>query len=441
MHRLLALMAALDQIDAVVKIIRGAADDDDARAKLIALLTFVPHGARTPVPIDEQQANWILDMQLRRLHQLNRAHLGDDIAAKGARLDEIAGILDSEFGVRDIVVGELRETKKRFGTPRRTVLAGVDTAHTVAETNAGGTTAIVIATPVLVHVSVAGKAIVSEPPKRATVTSPLELADADSLLAVVPASSTDALIAVSARGTVYRTQAGNPEGRRGRGRTLAGLARGDRLAGVLTDSDRYTHALLVTSCGQIKRVEWGLLAGATPGGLTCFRVPDGDAIIQVVPHNEGDQIICSTIFGKALRIAAAKIRPVASGAAGGVAGMALHGDDEIIWATRAVGDDLVVIHETGFVKRVPLAEYPVKGRGAAGVVSADPDKPARDPAGGVSVAIVTVAEATLLVMTARGTLVPLAVGDLTPAARANASRRAFEVGPGDVVSGATVIAG
>ena len=129
---------------------------------------------------------------------------------------------------------------------------------------------------------------------------------------------------------------------------------------MLVDSDGYTHALLVTSYGQVKRVEWALLAGAHPGGLTCFRVPDGDAIIQVVPHNEGDQIVCSTIFGQALRIEAGKIRAVASGAAGGVAGMTLHGDDEIIWATRADGDDLVVIHETGFAKRVPLAEYPVK---------------------------------------------------------------------------------
>jgi DNA gyrase subunit A len=441
MHRLLALMAALDQIDAVVRIIRGAADDDDARAKLMALLRFIPHGATAPVPIDEQQANWILDMQLRRLHQLNRTNLADDIGHKGARLDEITAILASAHGVRDIVVSELRDTKKRFGTPRRTLVAGLDAPRAVTETGGGGTTAVVVATPVLVHVSAAGKAVVAEPPKRAVATSALELADADSLLAVVPASSTDALIAVSARGTVYRTHVGNPEGRRGRGRALVGLARGDRLAGVLVDSDRFTHALLVTSFGQIKRVEWELLAGSNPGGLPCFRVPDGDAIIQVVPHNADDQIICSTILGQALRIEAGKVRPVASGAAGGVAGMTLGGDDEIIWATRADGDDLVVVHETGCAKRVPLGDYPAKGRGGAGVVSAVPDKPTRDPAGGVSVAIATAADAALVVTTARGTLVALDVGDLTPSARGNASRRVFEVGPGDVVSGATVISG
>lgn len=440
MHRLLALMAALDQIDAVVRIIRGAEDDDDARVKLMALLTFIPHGATTPVPIDEQQANWILDMQLRRLHQLNRTNLADDIAAKGARLDEITAILASEFGVRDIVIAELRETKKRFGRPRRTVLAGVDAPGAVTETGSGGTSAVVVATPVLVHVSSAGKAVVAEPPKRASASSPLELGDNDSLLAVVPASSTDALIAVSARGTVYRAHVGNPESRRGRGRALVGLARGDRLSAVMVDSDRFTHALLVTSFGQVKRVEWGMLAASTPAGVTCFRVPDGDAIIQVVPHNEDDQIVCSTIFGQALRIEAAKIRPVASGAAGGVAGMTLRPDDEIIWATRAEGDDLVVIHETGCVKRVPLAEYPTKGRGGAGVVSSDPDKPTRDPAGGVGVAIATASDATLLVTTARGTLVSLAVGDLPTAARANAARRVFEVGPGDAVSGAAVSA-
>ena len=437
MHRLLALMAALDQIDAVVRIIRGADDDDDARTTLMALLTFVPHGATAPVPIDEQQANWILDMQLRRLHQLNRDNLAGDIVTKGARLDEIAAILASEFGVRDIVIAELRETKKRFGRPRRTVLAGVDAPGAVTEAGSGGTS-VVVATPVLVHVSSAGKAVVAEPPKRAAASCPLELADNDGLLAVVPASSTDALIAVSARGTAYRAHVGNPESRRGRGRALVGLARGDRLAAVLVDSGRFTHALLVTSFGQVKRVEWGMLSASTPAGTTCFRVPDGDAIIQVVPHNEDDQIICSTIVGQALRIEAAKVRPVASGPAGGVAGMALHGADEIIWATRADGDDLVVIHETGCAKRVPLGEYPTKGRGGAGVVSADTDKPTRDPAGGVSVAIAASSDATLVVTTARGTLVSLVVGDLPTSARANASRRVFELGPGDAVSGAIV---
>jgi DNA gyrase/topoisomerase IV subunit A len=123
LHRLVALLAALDAIDAVVKIVRSSEDDDDARAKLIAKLKVVPHGARKPVPIDDEQAQWILDMPIKRLARLNRLKVEEERKAKGRRVDEIGRLLDSHEALRDIVVGELRQAAKG-SAPRRTVLGG-----------------------------------------------------------------------------------------------------------------------------------------------------------------------------------------------------------------------------------------------------------------------------------------------------------------------------
>ena len=90
LHRLVALLAALDAIDEVVRIVRGAEDDDDAREQLKAQLAVKPHGSTRAVPIDDEQAQWILDMPLKRLSRLNRLRLVEERKQKGARVDEIA---------------------------------------------------------------------------------------------------------------------------------------------------------------------------------------------------------------------------------------------------------------------------------------------------------------------------------------------------------------
>jgi DNA gyrase subunit A len=124
LHRLSALLAALDAIDRVVAIIRGAEDDDDARAQLMAELTVRLHGSRTRQPLDAEQAQMILDMPLKRLNRLNRLRLEEEARTKGARVDEIGRILESHDELMGIVVAELRDTARRFGRPRRTILGG-----------------------------------------------------------------------------------------------------------------------------------------------------------------------------------------------------------------------------------------------------------------------------------------------------------------------------
>ena len=105
-------------------------------------------------------------------------------------------------------------------------------------------------------------------------------------------------------------------------------------------------------------------------------MPEGDRLLAVVPHGPGDDAILQARDGKALRLALDGIRPVKTASAGGVAGMRLERGDEVVGATRAVDDDvLLVLHRRGAGKAVPVREYPAKGRGTGGVVSAATDTP------------------------------------------------------------------
>ena len=120
-----------------------------------------------------------------------------------------------------------------------------------------------------------------------------------------------------------------------------------------------------------------------PEGTPAYDVPEGDRLLAVVPHGPGDDAILQARDGKALRLALDGIRPVKTASAGGVAGMRLERGDAVVGATRAVDDDvLLVLHRRGAGKAVPVHEYPAKGRGTGGVVSAatgHPEAHARRP--------------------------------------------------------------
>jgi DNA gyrase subunit A len=429
LRRDLALLAALDVIDRVVKIVRASRDDADSKAQLIALLKYRPHGQRKLVPIDEEQAQWIIEMQIRRLNQLNRFELEEAAARKGRRIDEIDRLLASESGVRDIVVQELREVKRAYGRPRRTALSG----EVAIQAQGDGAQQVAVVTgpaeDVTLYVSDAGLAT-AQGGKRRAASVPLRLGGS-SLVAVLETRSDETVLAFSERGICYKaTLADLPsESGKTKGRPLVGLARGDRLAAVLPSSG-YSHLALVTAGGELKRIALETVQNAHAGGIAAFKVPDGDRIVAVVPHGEEGELLISTAGGQALRLDLAKVRPVQTGAAGGVAGIALKEDDSVADACLLTGDQLLVVHAAGHAKRVPLSDYPQKGRATAGVLSSQPDKPTRAPGGPIVAALCLTGEETELYLSS-GRILPLTIEAIELGKRATVAKPALELGQGE----------
>jgi len=435
LHLRLGVLAALDAVDEVIKIIRNANDDADAKAKLIARLKYTPHGEKKPKPIDDEQAHEIITTQLRRIARLNKYELEAEAKAWGDRIDEITAILQSETGVRDIVVDELKATRKEFAQSRRTALEGVaiDVA-TDADPAAIGQGP---ATPVTLYVASSGFGMTVPRTGKVTGSAQLSPGAGSRLILAEECMSDVMLLALTASGQAIRVPIGDvpPDTRRGKGRAMLAITKGDEITWAGLDNDRFTHVLMITDRGTIKRVERALLSAAHSGGVPIFKLPDGERLIVAVAHNEGDEIIMATQYGRALRIGVEKIRAVQSGTAGGVAGMRLDGDDVIVAACRADGDFLLTVHETGFAKRVPLADYPTKGRGGGGVGSASPEKPSKNPALDIVWAGVIPGSGELALVCASGSLLKVDISTTPEATRAGVSKPALALGPGDTITG------
>lgn len=386
LHRLIALLAALDAIDAVIKIVRGSDDDEDAKRKLIAKLTVVPHGSDVAVPIDDEQAQWIIDMPIKRLARLNRLKLEEERTQKGDRVDEIGRILDSHAALKKIVVGELKAAMALSG-PRRTVLGGEASGVNIESGSGKSATSVdVVARPKTeVWLGASRNGLFAALSRASMPTAfPIDIQPGDRPLPILHTDSESEILCFTADGQIARLRINELplSSRTVRGAKALQLARNQELVALARADAEFV--LLVTEGGEIKRCTPDSLSGSHGTPTPACGLPDGDRLVAAVAHVEGAEILIATAGGKVLRTAMKPIRPVKSASAGGVLGMKLAPGDRVIGACAVTPGDLYVAHESGFGKRVAIAEIPSKGRGGGGVALAAPDKPSKEPAGLVS---------------------------------------------------------
>jgi DNA gyrase subunit A len=437
LHLLLAEKAAADVIDKVVAIIRGARDDQDSKAKLMAQLKYVPHGASRAIPIDEVQAQHILDMALKRINALNQFRIDEEITQKGARVDEIGALLASPDGVTGIIREELKDVRKRFGRPRRTIISAEATTE-VAElaTSNGRAKKVVLASApaedVWAFVSSDGSVLVSPRGSKVTSPAPMRLASGASLVAVVATRSDQRALLFTEQGQAVRVSlSDNAQAKGGPGKSVVALAKDDSIVSAFSGRDA-PYYLLVSARGQLKRLPSKTIANASATGTLCCKVPPDDRIVAVVPHDEDDEILLAKARGQVLRLeTGARLRPVPTAAAGMVAGIKVDTGDRVVFAAKAEGSSLLTLHVTGMALCVPLEEYPLKGRATAGVQSALIDRPAKGPAGEVAMVACQSPPLELWLFTDRGGMYRATETDNPLVRRATNSRSFLPLGPGE----------
>lgn len=438
LRRQLAVRSALDVIRAVIDILEKSKDDEASKRSLIKILKYIPYGKKRAVAITDEQAQWIIEMQLRRITRLQRFDLDAKIKTLTTRLDEIRAILDSKNGVSEMVKEELREVKKKYGQARKTALSGAASVDSTSQEdllNGAGP-----AEDITVYLSAFGSGLAT-PRHKLPATSPLRVGNA-SLVSIIETRSDQALYAFTERGLCYRVALSDltVETTRGKGRSLLILNNNDAIvsACVLGSS---SHYLFVTAKGQIKRIEEKTIQGAHAGGICSYKLSDDDKIVAVIGHEEGDDILIHTMQGQALRIKASvqtKLRPIQTGAAGGVAGIALRDDDLVVGATKVSNDALFIVHKAGNAKRVPFGEYPIKGRAGGGVSSADPTKPTRLPAGNVIWVGAVPAKGEVVLFTRRGQLIHVDMQKFSQSKRAAVPKQTLKFAQDDQIIGIIV---
>jgi DNA gyrase subunit A len=363
-HIVEGLLIALENLDAVIKIIRGSADSDEARTKLMRRFK-----------LSEIQANHILDMPLRRLTRLEREKLEEEHKELQASIKRLKAVLKDPKKIRGVIKEELREIKEKFGDERRTELRAdegeIDLEDLVTEQD------------VVVTVSRAGyvKRLPIETYRRqgrgGRGVRGANLKEEDVIAHAFTTTTRHWLLFFTSSGKVYRVKAHEvPEGTRTARGTYAAnlpgvaLSGEERIAAVipLKGYDDARYVVFATRKGAVKKTP--LVEYDSPRtGLAAINLRKGDQLIGVRLTNGRDDIILISKSGQAIRFAESGARPMGR-QTGGVIGMRLRPKDEVIgMALASGGDDLVTISETGFGKRTPVKEYPKKGRGGLGVVT------------------------------------------------------------------------
>ena len=365
-HILEGLTIALDHLDAVITLIRGARNPAEARVGLMEEFT-----------LSQIQAQAILDMQLQRLTGLERQKVADELAGLLELIQRLRQILGSEALLMKIVVDELREVQTKYGDDRRTemvdnpgelriedLIAEEDMAITVSNTGYVKRTAITEYR----SQRRGGKGRIG-----------MRTRDEDFLTHLFIASTHAYILILSDLGRLYWLKVHTiPDvGPDGRGKSVANLVSmepEEKIAALLAvrewpaeDGERY----LVTGTrhGKVKKTDLRSFRNPRQAGIIAVGVAENDAVIAAELTDGQGEIFLGTRRGKAIRFVERDVRPMGR-AAHGVRGIRLRDGDEVIAmvVVRSRGAVLTVT-EHGFGKRTALDEYRVQSRGGVGIIN------------------------------------------------------------------------
>ena len=355
-HILEGLLKALDHLDEVIALIRASQTAGEAK-----------EGLMSRFELSEDQAQAVLDMRLRRLAALERAELEDEYQELQALMADLRAILGDAAVLDDLLVEELGELRRVHATPRRSRL--VAEGITAEDVLAGGSQAGFEAREVTLMVSRGGY-LKSLPRRR---TTPSHKSVRDPLVAVVRATTDDDVLLVDVQGTGYRVSLADVAVVKANQRgvhlgTLVSSAGEADLAGAVPLVDGVT-VVTVSAQGQVKRTDVAEYAGGR-SEIQAAGVRDGDRLVGVTLCTDDDDLVLANSAALITRFAASDVRTMGRTAAG-VAGMNVPAKAEVVAVSVVVGgsDDgqVMTVGADGAVKRSPLSDYSVKGRGAKGV--------------------------------------------------------------------------
>jgi DNA gyrase subunit A len=362
-HVLEGLLIAIDNLDAVIELIRGSRDRDAARAGLIEQFS-----------LSVIQAEAILALRLSQLTALETDDIKQEHADVTERIAELRAILGDELRVLGLIKEELGEIAERFEDDRRTQITAsedeIDIEDLIADqqmvitiTKSGYIKSLPLATYRKQHRGGVG------------VTG-MDMKDGDYIEHLFICSTHDYLLFFTNRGKVYRSKVYElPEAQRtAKGRALVNilpLREGERVQSVLSTRDfgESKYVVFATRKGMIKKTELALYN--TPikaDGIIAINIRDDDELVDVRNVDEGDTIIMVSRSGQASRFEEGKVRSMGRATAG-VRGMNVSQKDNavLVMDVARPDQDLLVVTENGYGKRTAIDDYPIKGRGTMGV--------------------------------------------------------------------------
>jgi DNA gyrase subunit A len=363
-HVLEGYLTALDNLDAVIALIRAAADTDEARAQLMERFE-----------LSEVQAQAILDLRLRALTGLERKRIEDEYRDLRERITELRAILGDPARIDGVIKEELLELKELYtkGDDRRTEIVAaedeLELEDLIAEED------MVIAITRSGYIKRLPITTYREQRRGGQGVMGMELKEDDYIEHLFVASTHDYILFFTTVGKVYRLKVHElPLGsRQSKGRAIVNLLpfrQGEQVRAVIATRDfaEAEYLVFATRRGIVKKTRFREYNTPLKSeGIIAITLRPDDELVGVRPASGDDDILLVSRKGQAIRFHERDVRPMGRPAAG-VQGMRLRPGDEVIELNVAQNDsDLLVVTENGYGKRTRLDEYPVKGRGGLGV--------------------------------------------------------------------------
>ena len=434
-HILEGLLIALDNLDAVIKLIRGSKDPDAAREGLISQFE-----------LSREQAQAILDMRLQRLTALESDKVRAEHADLLERIGELRTILGDEAQVLGLVEEELSEIVASYGDERRTEIAHFEGDVGIEDMIADQQ--MVVSLTASGYVKRLPLATYRQQRRGGVGVMGMNLKEDDYIAHLHICSTHDYLLFFTNKGKVYRLKVYElPEGSRtAKGSSLNNLLplrEGERVMAVIPTRDFKENKYLAfaTAKGQIKKTEF--LDYNTPiraDGIIAIKIREGDELVGVRLTSGEDDLLMVSKSGHAVRFsegAARAMGRVASGVKGmNVAGK-IDGEENRVLAMDVARDDteLFVVTDNGYGKRTSIADYPVKGRGGKGVLTMK----LTEKKGGLAGAMVVREHQDLLFISHLGMVQRTEAGGISLMGRATQGVRVMNMREDDRVSAVALV--
>ena len=424
-HILAGLIIALGSIDEVIELIKKSKTTDTAR-----------EGLMSRFGLDADQANAILEMQLRRLTGLEQDKVKAEYDELLKKIDEYESILASRQKILDIIKTELLEDKEKYGDERKTQIVPERGEVTIEDLTPN--------TPMAVFITHQGylKRIpldTFERQNRATRgKSGIKTKEDDDIQHFFTAMMHDKVLFFSSKGTVYSLNVYDfPEGgRQSKGLPIINVLpidQDEKITAVVPVSN-FSHELnliMLTKKGNIKRIELDNFSNIRRNGIIAIGLDEGDSLNWVKLAKSMDEIIIGTSCGMAIRFPIKDLRPLGRSAKG-VISMKLRSGDEIVGCDIVPRDydaDLLVVTSDGFGKRTKLSEFRAQNRGGIGLIAT---KFKTSASRLVALTIVEDSDDIMLV-TANGVVTRINAGSISQQGRPATGVRAQNLNEGDSV--------
>ncbi|MBU2621247.1 MAG: DNA gyrase subunit A [Proteobacteria bacterium] len=361
-HILEGLKIAIDNIDAVISLIKSSKSPGDAKNGLISKFSM------TPI-----QAQAVLDMRLQRLTGLERDKIIDEYNSILKDITRFREILASEQLILNIIKDELTQIKNEYGDARRTEI--------IEETEDISIEDMIVEEDMVVTVSKDGyikrtpASVYQAQGRGGKGKTAMGTKEEDFVAHLFVASTHHTFLFFTNQGKVYWCKVYDiPEsGRTTRGKAIVNLLNfneGEKLTTILAVKafEPGSYVIMATKQGQVKRTDLMDYSRPRVGGIKALNLGEADELIAArITDGTLNVFVCSAM-GKSIRFHESDVRTTGR-VAGGMRGMRLADGDRIVgMEVLTHGQTLVAVTENGFGKRTSIDEYPVHKRGGKGVI-------------------------------------------------------------------------